>query len=59
MAETDKMTGVCQLAGLLLRWLLLAAALTGAAVLLHGCHGDEDNELFAPVRVVKALYGCK
>ncbi len=25
------------------RWLLLAAV---ATVLLHGCHGDEDTELF-------------
>jgi hypothetical protein len=29
-------------------WLLLAAAalLTGYVVFGHGCHGDEDNELF-------------
>jgi uncharacterized membrane protein len=27
------------------KWLLLAILTT---VLLHGCHGDEDNELFAP-----------
>jgi hypothetical protein len=31
------------------RWLLLAAGLGLAGYLLfcHGCHGDEDNELFA------------
>jgi hypothetical protein len=31
------------------RWLLLAAGLLLAGFLLfcHGCHGDEDNELFA------------
>ena len=31
------------------RWLLVVAALAGLPVLLHGCHGDEDHELFAPI----------
>jgi hypothetical protein len=30
------------------RWLLAALLAGGLTVLLHGCHGDEDNELFAP-----------
>jgi hypothetical protein len=29
-------------------WLMLLGALASMPVLLHGCHGDEDNELFAP-----------
>jgi hypothetical protein len=31
------------------RWLLLAAGagLAGYLLFCHGCHGDEDNELFA------------
>jgi hypothetical protein len=31
------------------RWLLLAAGagLLGYLLFCHGCHGDEDNELFA------------
>jgi hypothetical protein len=37
------------------RWLLLAAGagLLGYLLFCHGCHGDEDNELFA----VAALKG--
>jgi hypothetical protein len=31
-----------------LRWLLAALLMAGLPILLHGCHGDEDNELFAP-----------
>jgi hypothetical protein len=31
------------------RWLLLLAALAALPILLHGCHGDEDHELFAPI----------
>ncbi len=32
-------------------WLTLAAvALAGYLLFVHGCHGDEDNELFARVR---------
>ena len=36
------------------RWLLLAvgAGLVGYLLFCHGCHGDEDNELFA-VTVLK------
>jgi hypothetical protein len=30
------------------RWLVLLLLLIGLPVLLHGCHGDEDNELLAP-----------
>ena len=37
--------------GWVLRWLLVALLLGGLPVLLHGCHGDEDNELFAPLLV--------
>ena len=33
----------------LVRWLWLLAALAGLTVLLHGCHGDEDHELLAPI----------
>jgi hypothetical protein len=45
------MTGVRTIAWW--RWLVLAALAAGLPVLLHGCHGDEDNELFAPlVRMV-------
>jgi hypothetical protein len=33
----------------ILRWVLVALLLGGLAILLHGCHGDEDNELFAPL----------
>jgi hypothetical protein len=36
-----------------LRWLLLLAALAALPVLWHGCHGDEDHELFVP-RVVSS-----
>jgi hypothetical protein len=32
------------------RWLLIAVLLAGMAILLHGCHGDEDNELLVPLR---------
>jgi hypothetical protein len=35
--------------GALFRWLLLAALL-GQLVFAHGCHGDEDHELFGVVR---------
>jgi hypothetical protein len=31
------------------RWLLLLAVLAGLPVLLHGCHGDADHELFVPM----------
>ena len=41
------MTARFSLAGLL-RWLLAVLLFAGLTVLLHGCHGDEDNELFAP-----------
>jgi hypothetical protein len=33
------------------RWLLVAVLFAGLSILLHGCHGDEDNELFAPLVV--------
>jgi hypothetical protein len=33
----------------LARWLLVVLLLGGLSILLHGCHGDEDNELFAPL----------
>jgi hypothetical protein len=42
------MTARVSLAGVV-RWLLVALLLGGLPVLLHGCHGDEDNELFAPL----------
>jgi hypothetical protein len=32
--------------GVGLRW-LMAAWLTGSLLFAHGCHGDEDNELFS------------
>ena len=35
--------------GTAVRWLLALLALAALPVLLHGCHGDEDNELFAPL----------
>jgi hypothetical protein len=38
---------------LVLRWLLLALLLVGLLILLHGCHGNEDNELFAPLLVLR------
>jgi hypothetical protein len=31
------------------RWLLFAFLAAALPILLHGCHGDEDNELFAPL----------
>ena len=34
-----------------LRGLLVLATLAALPILLHGCHGDEDHELFVP-RVV-------
>jgi hypothetical protein len=30
-------------------WLAVGLLVAGLPVLLHGCHGDEDNELFAPL----------
>ena len=33
---------------MLARWLVVLLLLGGLPILLHGCHGDEDNELFAP-----------
>jgi hypothetical protein len=36
---------------LVARWLLVALLLAGLPILLHGCHGDEDNELFAPLLI--------
>jgi hypothetical protein len=42
------MTARVSLAGLV-RWLLAVLLAGGLTVLLHGCHGDEDNELFAPL----------
>ena len=32
------------------RWVGLLL-LAGMLIVCHGCHGDEDNELFAPARV--------
>jgi hypothetical protein len=32
-----------------LGWFLLLFLLAALPILLHGCHGDEDNELFAPL----------
>jgi hypothetical protein len=45
--ETQEMIARVSLTGVW-RWLLAALLLAGLPVLLHGCHGDEDNELFAP-----------
>ena len=33
---------------MVVRWLLLLAALAALPILLHGCHGDEDHELLVP-----------
>ena len=30
-------------------WLIAAFLLAALPIFLHGCHGDEDNELFAPL----------
>jgi hypothetical protein len=30
-------------------WLLLFLLLAGLPILVHGCHRDEDNELFVPL----------
>ncbi|MBY0523732.1 MAG: hypothetical protein K2R98_10055 [Gemmataceae bacterium] len=40
------------------RWRIAALALGGYLLFAHGCHGDEDNELFAVLRQhVTAWFG--
>ncbi len=51
--ETCRHRIVGPLVSAVCRWLILAA-LTGQLVFAHGCHGDEDHELFGAIdRLVK------
>jgi hypothetical protein len=39
------------------RWWLLAALFAGYLLFAHGCHGDEENELFARLRARVTMRG--
>jgi hypothetical protein len=50
MNRTITRTSAAQFCVTLAKW-TLAVALLGSLLFAHGCHGDEDHELFAHIAV--------